>query len=86
MRCGHHGTTARRALFLTCRGLQSSAILQVLRYSDGEKYGPHYDSADHAGDDKKVGNHRSSFSLQPYRSAASGVLAPGQLKPQSGNL
>ncbi len=30
------------------------AIPQVLRYSDGEKYGPHFDSAEHPGDDGKV--------------------------------
>ncbi len=74
------------ALSSTCRGLHSSAILQVLRYSDGEKYGPHYDSADHAGDDTQVGDQRSSLSLQPNKSAASVALAPGYLKSESGNL
>ena len=27
---------------------------QVLRYSDGEKYGPHYDSADHSDNNTKA--------------------------------
>ena len=37
-----------------CFAVSSLAVLQVLRYSDGEKYGPHFDSAEQPGVDNQV--------------------------------
>ena len=34
------------------KGLHAGS--QVLRYSDGEKYGPHYDSADYSNNSTKA--------------------------------